>query len=656
MPRTTGYRKKMNIKTKSNCIQVCISSRVQIDHYSAYRFLFFQGPSKFFSSLFCSLARRNLFPDPEPDLELSSNTLQTQLGPFHAPDQTAPMERPGLSPAKAVLLAVQLAHSVNIPALRTLVARNPKILNTELILRIVLTHLPESLDSSEYVGFVQELVEGTIEDVPDQLVDSSVLEGLNEKEATKKVRKLHLLPLAWPGAPPDVPADILTPFLIHRSLRIDEATGLIKQVPALVTPFLDRSSYLRTWFISTILPLIRFNYEYHPQDTATISISAFERLDDEAGIRLLLSRTQAAEGDDAAIGRDLRGLIGPWMYGNNRSKRRKLRSTSSFSAQTIAPLNEAPVVNERCASWEEVFKWVSGQATTSWRTAVQVVEQWDGPGDVDLGGYGEGSIFLEEDDQRHLERRYARSALAAAYLIPEASVKALEGVQKILLRIIGLLDLERIPTLEVAGALLSPVTGLTNNILSPKNATFLRNGLLDEDNVLTTPNKESLKLLHALLISSYLFTRERRDLSIGKAAQMVFAQDEHQQRVEFISIMAFGSTRSPHKGEDKYWAKLRNEVLWMRSLGGEEIGEGTDSSIVAGRGILGKLSKEYIEVEILKGLLANSRMTPLIKQRTLLISTFRLCPCEINIRKFASATDILEDTPGYDHLFSNGGL
>jgi hypothetical protein len=566
------------------------------------------------------------------------------------------MERPGLSPAKAVLLAVQLAHSVNIPALRTLVARNPKIFNAELILRIVLTHLPESLDSSEYVGFVREIVEGTIEDVPDQPVDSSVLEGLNEKEATKKVRKLHLLPLAWPGAPPDVPADILTPFLIHRSLRIDEATGLIKQVPALVTPFLDRSSYLRTWFISTILPLIRFNYEYHPQDTATISISAFERLDDEAGIRLLLSRTQAAEGDEAAIGRDLRGLIGPWMYGNNRSKRRKLRSTSSFSAQTIAPLNEAPVVNERCASWEEVFKWVSGQATTSWRTAVQVVEQWDGPGDVDLGGYGEGSVFLDEDDQRHLERRYARSALAAAYLIPEASVKALEGVQKILSRIIGLLDLERIPTLEVAGALLSPVTGLTNNILSPKNATFLRNGLLDEDNVLTTPSKESLKLLHALLISSYLFTRERRDLSIGKAAQMVFSQDEHQQRVEFISIIAFGSTRSPHKGDDKYWAKLRNEVLWMRSLGGEEIGEGTDSSIVAGRGVLGKLSKEYIEVEILKGLLANSRMTPLIKQRTLLIRTFRLCPCEINIRKFASATDIFEDTPGYDHLFSNGGL
>lgn len=80
----------------------------------------------------------------------------------------------------------------------------------------------------------------------------------------------------------------------------------------------------------------------------------------------------------------------------------------------------------------------------------------------------------DEDDQQYLERRYARSALAAAYLVPEASIDALIGVQKILSRIIVLLDLDRIPTLEASGALLIPVEGL-DNLYSRKDAAFLRN-------------------------------------------------------------------------------------------------------------------------------------------------------------------------------------
>lgn len=511
-----------------------------------------------------------------------------------------------LSPAKAVLVAVQLASKSDISTLRTLVSQHRKTLHTELVLRILLSHLPESLDSSEYVPFLEDLISGRIAEESTSPVDSSALEELTDAEAQKKVRKLHLLPLAWPSAPADVPADHIVLFLIHRSLRIDENTGLLTQLPSLLAAFLHYSDYLRTWMISTILPLVRFNYDYHPDDGAALSITKFEALDDRAGVSLLLSKTgkeQATE-PDQTVGRDLRGLIGPWMYGDTRWKRRKVRKSSSFSLQSIQPLDEAPVVNPKFVGWEEVFKWLVARAGTSWKTAVEAIEQWNGPGDIDLGGYEDGTTWMAEDERIHLERRYARSGLAAAYLISEESEDALNGVQRILARIINLLDKDRIPTLQAGAALLSPVSGLEDNILSPNNATYLRNDLNEDHNILTTPNEQSIKLLHALLVSAFLCTRAGCTLNVRRAGELVFLQDERDQKFLFSKLMS--RIGDGPKSDDKYWVKIRNEILWLRSWGAEELFEGTDA--VKGKGVFGQLPKESVEAEILKALLANTRM------------------------------------------------
>ena len=193
-----------------------------------------------------------------------------------------------LSPAKAVLLAVQLTSKADFLNLRKLVSQYTKALRIDIILRVLLSHLPESLESSIYSPFLQDLVEGKIEKPSKISLDISDLDELNDAEASKRVKKLHLLPLAWPDAPADAPTDSLVLFLIHRSLRIDANTGLITQVPELLAPFLHRSSYLRTWTISTVLPLMRLNYEYHPDDGAILTLPAFENLDDRSGVDLLL--------------------------------------------------------------------------------------------------------------------------------------------------------------------------------------------------------------------------------------------------------------------------------------------------------------------------------------------------------------------------------
>ena len=69
-----------------------------------------------------------------------------------------------LSPARVVLLAVHLATKSSIDALTALAAQHSKVLHKELLLRILLTCLPETLPSSEYVSLVERIGSGEEEE------------------------------------------------------------------------------------------------------------------------------------------------------------------------------------------------------------------------------------------------------------------------------------------------------------------------------------------------------------------------------------------------------------------------------------------------------------------------------------------------------------
>ncbi|RFU25859.1 hypothetical protein B7463_g10468, partial [Scytalidium lignicola] len=520
------------------------------------------------------------------------------------------MAEPELTPAKAILLAAQLACKADLSTFRTLTSRHPKGLGIDIILRILLTHLPESLSSSVYVPFLQDLHSGNIEEDVKHPIDLLELGELSNAEAVRRVKRLHLLPLAWPNAPEDIPTDPFVLFLVHRALRIDENTGLITQVPELLAPFLHLSHFLRTWLISTILPLLRFSYEYYPHTGTILSISAFEDIDYRNGVSLLLSNTGKVSKSDGTgnttVGRDLRGLIGPWMYGDTRAKRRKLGSTPMLDTQLVAQLTEPSLETQKLAGWEEVFRWIAGQATTSWQTSVEAIEQWDGPGDVDFGSYRDGTDWLDEEDQQHLEQRYARTALASAYLIREASVEALTGVQRILSRIANLLDFDSIPSLSASATLLPPASDLEGTgLLSTESASFLRNHLLEDENILTSSQPESIQLLHTLLLSAFLLTRQGVRCNVRRAGELALLQHEAEQNAEFVDLLA--AIRNGPKGDDKYWVKTRNEILWLHGWGLEERFESAED--VYGKGVFGSLKKEFVEAEILKLFLANTRNT-----------------------------------------------
>ncbi|KAI0532966.1 Sec39 domain-containing protein [Xylaria digitata] len=500
-----------------------------------------------------------------------------------------------LSPPRVLLLAVHFAAKSDIQSLTALVAHHPNVLQPELILRVLLTCLPETLRSSEYVGLIERIESGHLYAELDLSIqfDPSSVQDITDAEAAKKTRRLHLLPLAWDHAPIDALRDPISLFLIHRAHRVDQEAGLLTQLPDLIVPFLQHAPCIRAWTISALLPLLRRNYEYYPHNPISLTLESFERLDSREAVALLLSQTGAREEHLPHVGRDLRGLIGPWIYNDARW---------NTSIENSNPTASSGAGYVSCPAWEHVLQWLITQASVSWKVAVKAFDQWDGPGDVDLGGYG--SEWIDDEAQRLLEQRFARAALASAYLIPEASVEALTGVNSIITKIMSLLDQDPCPTLQVASSLLSPFTQPeSENIISTRSASLMRNDLLEESNYLTTPNQTSTQLLHVLTLSAFILTKAGAPCNIRRAGELAFLQDEREQKAEAIRLIRSLSTQEP-KNDDKYWIRARNELLWLRDWGAEEVYDSADIHI---HGIFGQLKKEFLEIECLKAFLANTR-------------------------------------------------
>lgn len=526
--------------------------------------------------------------------------------PAHACHRPSCERMAKLAPAKALLHAVQLAYKSDISQLRTLI--NSNRIPRETLFRVILTYLPETLHPNEYLPLIEDLVNGSPvgQASSETSTENSNIDELSEEDAKRRARKLHLLPLRSSSSPSDIPDDSIVLFLIHRSLRIDESTGLLNYIPTLLVPFFHYSDYLRTWFISCVLPLLRLSYEYHPGEVSIPTISAFDALGLREAVALLLSKTgnETSEHAEQTVGQDIKGLIGPWMYG--QAVRINVKPSSAFSSDLLASDSDI-AVTPVAKGWEVVFKWLIEKATSSWITTVKLVEQWDGPDDVDLGGHINGMGWMDEDSQQYLEVFYARSVLASVYSVSDSSPQALIGVGRMLLRLISLLDQERIPTLEQAAALLQPVTVFENNLLSTQASAYLRNDLLKESNLLTSPSEQTIHLAHALATSALIFARNGVIANVRSVGELTFLQDQSEQRAEFHKFIARATENV--KQDDKYWIRIRNEVLWLRDWGTESSNTTADNS-KTGRGPFGKLSIEFLEQHILEALLNTSR-TPL---------------------------------------------
>ncbi|WPG98478.1 secretory pathway Sec39 [Acrodontium crateriforme] len=538
-----------------------------------------------------------------------------------------------LSPAQCILLAVHYASSANILALHSFTPTRSDVLPPQLLLRIILTYLPESTEPHEYTTYVSEVASRLYLDVDreDVEVDISPVEDLSDELAERKVKKLQLLKLRSPNYPPHAPKDILTQFLCHRAYRIDSETGLLNLVPSLVEPFLDRNSFLRQWYVSLVLPSIRYQFEYYPNEENLVikPLTEFEALDAPAAIDYLLqqalkhdvARSNDQNSDEIAhnISRDTKGLVGPWMYGYSERKRRKLghhRSPlgikgaagekaddttdddSDLSENThkiaLTGVTEDDITGH---DWESMFRWLVQRAQTDFPVTSHCIENWNGPSDVDLGGFCEDPRdYLDADTQQKLELQFAQAAFASCYAAQADSKETIRCAHSILARLAEILDfipppdlassLDLLPKIERHATVLDESQKVTD--LEPEN-------LLTSEHPLTTPRLETYMLLQLMVYSAYQLEGLGHPLSLVNVAKLHFYTSSADQ-VEVLRKILRGLSKSGARKDESQWEADRAKLIWLWNWGIDI----EDETATTGAGVLGKVEKLVFEEELLK--------------------------------------------------------
>jgi hypothetical protein len=501
-----------------------------------------------------------------------------------------------LSELQCILLAVQYATESNIHALRALTALREPELPLDLVLNVLLTCLPEGTEPSTYVGYLEELATNSRHpgDDPAARLDITAVEALSKSQVKRKRKQIELLPLLHPQYDAELGLDVFTNFLIHRAHRIDSEIGRLDLVSQLIAPFLNHSEYLRTWFISTVLPLLRLSYEYYPQGTA-MSLDEYVGLRGKRALDFNLSNLRAARKAGADTGnaaRDLRGIVSPWICGANDRKRRKISSATRRASTAEESLQESN-------DWDALFQWLLHTSKEDLPLVTAAISEWDGPEDMDLGGFEEGRDYVDEETQRQLEMKYAQTALSCLYLVETSDIESLQTAHALLTRICDLLHYDPPPDLTI-GVDLLPSYDLRMPILQDATPSLIQEErLLASDNDITRPEQDTFRIIELVLFSACVLTSLQHPVSLRTIAKMSLRDDYAEQSSLLQKVLHTLSSGS--KKDSDQWRTIRSKLLWLWNWGTD-----AHDNDRHGQGILGMLEKTVIETEILKSLIEGS--------------------------------------------------
>ncbi|KAE9972495.1 hypothetical protein BLS_004012 [Venturia inaequalis] len=538
-----------------------------------------------------------------------------------------------LSQDHGILLAVQFASDSNIDAVQALVLQRRDIFDAELVLRIILTYLTETLDPILYTSFVAQVASNQYQNgqsQPQSTIDIAAVSRLSTSKAHKKVQSLHLLSLNHSSCPPAVCDDLLTRFLIHRAHRIDTETGVLNSLPQLVDPFLDEKPFLRTWYISTVLPLLRLGYEYYNDNNGVYSLDQMEWAEAESAVAMLLSKalepgSQEINGRDmmletgaehqSSLARDMRGLVGPWIYGSSDRKRRKLygqdtrrRRFSVFDKEAErakqSTEQNGQLEDDEIHDWDPAFLWMTRAAAERFSTVAEAIEEWDGPSDVDLGGYHEGS-HLSKEQQSTLLGRYAQTAFATVFVAEPPTKETVSHSHTMLVRIAHLLNYEPPPDLASSIELLPRIDDHKSALQDLPSSWLEVDALLQPKNPLTSPTLETFALLQLFVFSAYLLAEIGHPAAISHVARIRFQFDADEQFGLCQRILHALGTGA--KKDELQLTGIRNRLLWLWGWAMDS----ANLSAQHGPGIFGKIERSRFEKEILKAFL-NASCFPLV--------------------------------------------
>jgi hypothetical protein len=299
------------------------------------------------------------------------------------------------------------------------------------------------------------------------------------------------------------------------------------------------------------------------------------------------------------------------MYGHTERKRRRLDSTRAQEGKKDAESDANGLadgvrkialdgVSEKDRTghdWEHTFRWMVQHAQESFPLITQLIEEWDGPSDVDFGGYekGEHRPYLDDDVLRKLELQYAQAAFASCYAAQSSTKETIQGAHGVLARLAELLDFLPPPDLATS---VESLPRVEKHALSLDESQTLKDllpeRLLNSEHPLTTPRMETYMLLQMHVYTAYQLEGLGYTASLVDVAKLQFYGTAESQMSVLRSLLR--GLSEPSKKDETDWTACRAKLVWLWNWGIDA----NDMSAKNGAGVLGKIAKEDFETEMLK--------------------------------------------------------
>lgn len=487
-----------------------------------------------------------------------------------------------LTDAQVLLLAAQFAATLDLTKLRLLAAQRQDILTPSIVYRTLFTYLP--LDAASVVKDELCLLLTDLNNGFSGFSSLDTHENTNEiepsppRDAERSLSNLRLerLPNYTDHNNDNGSShDTLSEFLIAWAHKVEDFNGFDTSIPTLIDRFATQP-LLESWNDTYLRPLCRLGDGHYSSQSDLPSLRDLERAHGERGVAMLL---QSAEnvGTSENIVRDIEEVVTPWIIGSSRSKRRKL----DISSGEILPRHQT--------TWQDINTWLFSVAHTNYALAAASIEKWNGPTSMQdssdepkTDGYGEDPNLA-----------YIRTALALLYTSTGNDDHNMISTKKSLLQRAAHLAQLMPPDFEQS----LPDLPDPGSLRASTRADLLDNALLSPSNQMTRPSTDLVDFLYGVLSTQSLLDRFKLESTTQSVASTVLFESEEKQKQELRTLLSQlpRLTRSAVE-----WTNVREQIRWLHTWSHSTTVSPTQQPLA----YLGRLSLDFIELEILNAMLA----------------------------------------------------
>ncbi|KIY00040.1 uncharacterized protein Z520_04678 [Fonsecaea multimorphosa CBS 102226] len=470
-----------------------------------------------------------------------------------------------LTDAHIVLSAVQATSEGDLDSLSRIVRWQPEIFSNTFIYRLLLSFYPaETCGPSALVEFLQSLG-NQINDAKGSETPSfePSISNLTKNEALRRCRALRLRPISAHGPIPT--RNELANVIIEWAKRLEQFHGSAQPAVEFVQNFVGQDSDLRLWYETYLVPVIRLQYEFYPDNEEVIGLQDIERLSDSEGIQTLLQfavkRHNASE-----VARDLNYVVSPWVRGASEAKRRRVDHSAEDTTAETEP-------------WESVYDWLISTSMTEFSVAAKAYADWNGPMD-------------DHQPTNESAARFAQTGLALIYGCSELSSEARSVCRQVLIKAAKLLSLG-LPDFSQPEPDISLPEGYAKDL---DETDLLVNSRLKKSNKFTRANESSVQLLTGIFATAEILSGFGLPRTISELAHVAIFGSERRHKDELRRLLQHIPLQTRQEID---WRSVRRRLLWLQSWTNTQHMETSQQRTA----FLSRLPVSFVETQILDALL-----------------------------------------------------